>query len=249
MAALPPPSSPAPTAGPRTASTPPWPPTPRPSAAGAARPAGRIRRRRPPGRGDRRHLRRRGARGRSTPVLVDCWAAWCGPCRMIAPTIDQLAAESAGRYRVAKLDVDANPRTAAAYRIDGIPALLLFKGGKPGRPARRPPTQARHRRRPGQVDLTRPTQKPRHRRGRAPTKEAPADPELRHPTLSSRPRPARSRRTRWSASPSGAGPPASGARTPRPASRGRCGCCGSATSFGSAAWSSPKWVHRPHCPS
>ncbi len=65
-----------------------------------------------------------------TPVLVDCWAAWCGPCRMIAPTIDQLAAESAGRYRVAKLDVDANPRTAAAYHIDGIPALLLFKDGR-----------------------------------------------------------------------------------------------------------------------
>ena len=68
--------------------------------------------------------------GGGTPVLVDCWAAWCGPCRMIAPTIDQLAAESAGRYRVAKLDVDANPRTAAAYRIEGIPALLLFKNGK-----------------------------------------------------------------------------------------------------------------------
>jgi thioredoxin len=64
------------------------------------------------------------------PVLVDCWAAWCGPCRMIAPTIDQLAAESAGRYKVAKLDVDANQRTAATYRIDSIPALLIFKGGK-----------------------------------------------------------------------------------------------------------------------
>ena len=64
------------------------------------------------------------------PVLVDCWAAWCGPCRMIAATIDQLAAESAGRYKVAKLDVDANPRTAAAYRIESIPALLVFKDGK-----------------------------------------------------------------------------------------------------------------------
>jgi thioredoxin 2 len=68
--------------------------------------------------------------GGSTPVLVDCWAAWCGPCRMLAPTIDQLAAESAGRYRVAKLDVDANQRTAAAYRVESIPALLLFKDGK-----------------------------------------------------------------------------------------------------------------------
>ena len=64
------------------------------------------------------------------PVLVDCWAAWCGPCRMIAPTIDQLAAESAGRYRVAKLDVDANQRTAAAYQIDSIPTLLVFKDGR-----------------------------------------------------------------------------------------------------------------------
>ncbi len=68
--------------------------------------------------------------GGDVPVLVDCWAAWCGPCRMIAPTIDQLAAESAGRYKVAKLDVDANQHTAATYRIESIPALLVFKGGK-----------------------------------------------------------------------------------------------------------------------
>src|SRR6476661_8434971 len=64
------------------------------------------------------------------PVLVDAWAAWCGPCRMIAPTIDQLAKESNGRYVVGKLDVDANPNTAMQYRIDSIPALLLFKNGK-----------------------------------------------------------------------------------------------------------------------
>ena len=64
------------------------------------------------------------------PVLVDAWAAWCGPCRMIAPTIDQLAAESNGRWVVAKLDVDSNPMTATQYRIDSIPALLLFKNGK-----------------------------------------------------------------------------------------------------------------------
>ena len=68
--------------------------------------------------------------GGSVPVLVDCWAAWCGPCRMLAPTIDQLAAESAGRYKIAKLDVDANQQTAAEYRIEGIPALLLFKDGR-----------------------------------------------------------------------------------------------------------------------
>jgi thioredoxin 2 len=64
------------------------------------------------------------------PVLVDAWAPWCGPCRMIAPTLDQLAAESAGRYTIAKLNVDENPRTAAEYRIEGIPTLLLFKNGK-----------------------------------------------------------------------------------------------------------------------
>jgi len=64
------------------------------------------------------------------PVLIDAWAAWCGPCRMIAPTIDQLASESNGRWLVAKLDVDSNPQTAMQYRIDSIPALLLFKNGK-----------------------------------------------------------------------------------------------------------------------
>src|SRR6266508_1850273 len=63
------------------------------------------------------------------PVLVDCWAAWCGPCRMIAPTIDQLAAESNGRWVIAKLDVDQNPRMASQFHIDSIPALLLFKNG------------------------------------------------------------------------------------------------------------------------
>lgn len=64
------------------------------------------------------------------PVMVDCWAPWCPPCRMLSPTIDQLAAESGGRYIVAKLNTDENPGTAAQYRIDGIPALLFFKGGR-----------------------------------------------------------------------------------------------------------------------
>jgi thioredoxin 2 len=64
------------------------------------------------------------------PVLVDCWAPWCGPCRRIAPVMDELAAESAGRYVVAKLNVDENPGTARQFRVDGIPALLIFKNGQ-----------------------------------------------------------------------------------------------------------------------
>ena len=64
------------------------------------------------------------------PVLLDCWAEWCGPCRMIGPIVDQLAAESTGRYVTAKLNVDDNPRTAAQLGIQSIPALLIFKNGK-----------------------------------------------------------------------------------------------------------------------
>ena len=64
------------------------------------------------------------------PVLVDCWAPWCGPCRMLEPTIKQLAAEAAGRYVIAKLNTDENQRTAAQYQIDGIPTMLLFKDGR-----------------------------------------------------------------------------------------------------------------------
>jgi thioredoxin len=63
------------------------------------------------------------------PVLMDCWAEWCGPCRMLAPVLDQLAAESGGRYLIAKLNVDENPRTAAEFRIQSIPTLLIFKRG------------------------------------------------------------------------------------------------------------------------
>jgi thioredoxin len=67
------------------------------------------------------------AKGR--PILVDCWAPWCRPCLMIAPTLDRLAAESDGRYVIAKLNIDENPQTAARFQIASIPTMLLFKDG------------------------------------------------------------------------------------------------------------------------